>query len=193
MLEARQRVGVVLVEGRDQPGARRVGAAGTFDGRPLVFVGRMPTGGVAVDRASLCPAVADAMDVAASKAFGDEWITSFARVAGVSTRTLARDRVLRLGVHPDVLVRAGVLAASGNPRALGRFSLAEWALREAGMTDPVALRETLIDCHASAAELMRYVHEARSARGRGGGVPRGSEPRPGKAAAAEDRVHDGIR
>ena len=169
-------------------------AVGTFDGRPLVFVGRMPTvGGVAVDRASLWPAVADALDVAASKAFGNEWITSLARVAGVSTRTLARDRVVRFGVHPDVLVRAGVLATSDNPRALGQFSLAEWALREAGITDPVVLRETLTDCYASAAELMRCVHAARSARGRVGGGPRGREARPGKAAAAEGRVRGGMR
>ncbi len=95
-------------------------SVGTLDGAPLVYRGRIPyVAGRPYRQAEIAPALAEAVDVAATAVFGSEWSTDLSKVTGLSRRTCGRDRIVRFGIPSWVLVLLGRMASHGCPRGLG--------------------------------------------------------------------------
>lgn len=106
---------------------------GTLDGDPLVYRGRIPyVAGRPYRQADIAPALAEAVDVAATSVFGSEWSTDLGKVTGLSRRTCGRDRIGQFGIPSWVLVLLGRMASHDCPRAIGYALLAVAELHDRG-------------------------------------------------------------
>lgn len=118
---------IVLKPMPQSPGAICVGTA---DGAPLAYRGRdLYVGDHLVTMAEVGEDLVDAVDRAATRVLGSEWVTSLARLAQVNRRTTSKDRIAKFGLPDYVLLLLGHAAAHEHPRALGHALLCVEAIQ----------------------------------------------------------------
>lgn len=97
---------------------------GTLDGEPLVLLGRQyVVGGCELKQEEVGSALVDAVDDAATRVLGHEWVTSLARLMQVNRRSTSKDRIARFGLPDYVLTFLAEASAHSHPRALGHALL----------------------------------------------------------------------
>lgn len=103
---------------------------GTLDGEPLTVLGRVYlAGGRELSHDEVGSALVDAVDEAATKVLGHEWVTSLARLMQLNKRSTSRDRVAKFGLPDYVLAHLAQMAAHPQPRALGHALLCVEAIQ----------------------------------------------------------------
>lgn len=132
-------------------------AVGTCGGRPLVYVGRTATvDGREIDHETIALPLLEAVNEAATRVFGHEWVTSLCRVFEINKRSTARDRIFKSGLPTFVLRSLAEMASDPTPRALGHAIMAGVDLRErSGSAD------RLPDLAAAAGEALSSIREQR--------------------------------
>jgi len=103
---------------------------GTADGEPLTYRGRdLLVNDRPVTMADVGEDLVNAVDRAATRVLGSEWVTSLARLAQVNRRTTSKDRIAKFGLPDYVLLLLGHAAAHEHPRALGHALLCVEAIQ----------------------------------------------------------------
>lgn len=135
---------IVLKPMPQSPGSVCVGTA---DGEPLSYRGRdLHVGDRLVSMAEIGEDLVDAVDRAATRVLGSEWVTSLARLAQVNRRTTSKDRIAKFGLPDYVLLLLGHAAAHEHPRALGHALLCVEALQSDSVTgSDESGRPTVVD------------------------------------------------
>ncbi len=108
---------------------------GTYEGQPLIVLGRhYVAGDRTLTQAEIGEELVEAVDDAASRVLGYEWVTSLARLMQLNRRTTSKDRVAKFGLPEDALTFRAAAAAHPHPRALGHALLCVVEIQEAHMT-----------------------------------------------------------
>jgi hypothetical protein len=108
---------------------------GTYDGEPVTLVGRdYHVGERVISQAEIGEDLVEAVDDAATRVLGHEWVTSLARLMQINRRTTSKDRIAKSGLPEYALMFLGEAAAHAHPRALGHALLCVVELQEAHTT-----------------------------------------------------------
>lgn len=98
---------------------------GLIDGYPLLRAGREWRSTLRdYTTEELGEALVEAVDEAATKVLGPEWVTSLARISQLNRRSTSKDRIAKSGLPEYVLVWLGKAADSDFPRAIGHHLMA---------------------------------------------------------------------
>jgi hypothetical protein len=152
------------IELRPMPQPPKGLCIGTLDGEPLVLVGReYHVGDRVLSQEDVAGPLVDAVDDAATRVLGHEWISSLARVMLINRRTTSRDRIARHGLPDYVYAFLAQAAAHPHPRALGHALLCVAELQDAHTTEAHASgRPATVDFVernlAATATLRRAIH-----------------------------------
>jgi hypothetical protein len=122
------RVEITYLHQQDAPAGMKI--VGTVDGEPLAYDAARqphrldPAGSVPLDPAAVNAALVPALTAAASSIWPRDWADGMSASLGVNRRGLQRDRILKNGLHPDILEALALLAHAPESRALGDMMLA---------------------------------------------------------------------
>lgn len=120
---------------RPMPQPPRGDCIGTYEGEPLTLVGRdFYVGDRAISQAEIGEDLVEAVDDAATRVLGHEWVTSLARLMQINRRSTSKDRIAKSGLPEYTLLFLGEAAAHAHPRALGHALLCVVELQEAHTT-----------------------------------------------------------
>ncbi|MEE7440903.1 hypothetical protein [Methylobacterium oryzae] len=120
---------------RPMPQPPRGACIGTLDGEPVTLVGRdYHVGERVISQAEIGEDLVEAVDDAATRVLGHEWVTSLARLMQINRRTTSKDRISKSGLPEYALLFLGEAAAHAHPRALGHALLCVVELQEAHTT-----------------------------------------------------------
>ncbi len=123
------------LELRPMPQPPKGTCIGTLDNEPIVLVGReYHVGDRVLTQAEIGNALVDAVDAAATRVLGSEWVTSLARLMQINRRTTSKDRVAKFGLPDYVLTSLAEAAAHAHPRALGHALMCVVELQDAHTT-----------------------------------------------------------
>lgn len=108
---------------------------GTYEGEPITLVGRdFYVGEQVIPQSEIGEDLVEAVDEAATRVLGHEWVTSLARLMQINRRTTSKDRIAKSGLPEYVLLFLGEAAAHAHPRALGHALLCVVELQDAHTT-----------------------------------------------------------
>ncbi len=108
---------------------------GTYEGRPLVMLDRSYLAdGVLLSQEAIGEDLVEAVDAAATRVLGHEWVSSLARLMQINRRSTSKDRIARFGLPEYVLLFLAQASAHSHPRALGHALLCVVELQEAHTT-----------------------------------------------------------
>ncbi len=108
---------------------------GTYEGQPLIYYGRnYVAGDRGLTQAEIGEELVEAVDDAASRVLGHEWVTSLARLMQLNRRTTSKDRIAKFGLPEYALLFLGEAAAHDHPRALGHALLCVVEIQETCVT-----------------------------------------------------------
>ncbi len=117
------------------PQAPKGTTIGTYDGDPITLIGReYHAGGRVLTQAEVAQDLVEAVDDAATRVLGHEWINGLARLMQLNRRSTSRDRIAKHGLPDYVLAFLGQAAAHAHPRALGHALMCVVELQEAHTT-----------------------------------------------------------
>ncbi|SDM88431.1 hypothetical protein SAMN05216360_104141 [Methylobacterium phyllostachyos] len=120
---------------RPMPQPPQGACIGTFDGEPLTLVGRdYLVGDRVIAQADIGEDLVEAVDDAATRVLGHEWVTGLARLMQINRRSTSKDRIAKSGLPEYTLLFLGEAAAHAHPRALGHALLCAVELQEAYTT-----------------------------------------------------------
>lgn len=123
------------LELRPMPQPPKGTCIGTLDGEPVTVVDRdYLVGNRTLTQAEIGEDLVDAVDDAATRVLGHEWISSLARLMQINRRSTSRDRIAKFGLPEYVLLFLAEAAAHPHPRALGHALLCVAELQEAHTT-----------------------------------------------------------
>jgi hypothetical protein len=107
----------------------------TFFGKPITLIGRdYHYDGKVLTQAEIAQDLIEAVDDAATRVLGHEWINSLARLMQLNRRSTGRDRIGKFGLPEYVLAFLGQAVAHPHPRALGHALMAVVEIQEAHTT-----------------------------------------------------------
>lgn len=121
-------VEITYLHQQDAPPGMKV--VGLVDGAPLAYDAARqphrldPAGPVQLDPAAVNTALVPALTAAASTLWPRDWADGMSVSLGVNRRGLQRDRILKNGLHPDLLEALALLAHAPESRELGDMMLA---------------------------------------------------------------------
>lgn len=108
---------------------------GTYEGQPLVVLGKhYVAGDRTLTQAEIGEELVEAVDDAASRVLGHEWVTSLARLTQLNRRTTSKDRIAKWGLPEYALKLLAEAAAHSHPRALGHALLAVVEIQDTCVT-----------------------------------------------------------
>lgn len=108
---------------------------GTYEGEPITLVGRdFYVGEQVIPQSEIGEDLVEAVDDAATRVLGHEWVTSLARLMQINRRSTSKDRIAKSGLPEYTLLFLGEAAAHAHPRALGHALLCVVELQEAHTT-----------------------------------------------------------
>lgn len=123
---------MLRLELRPMPQPPKGTCIGTLDGEPVTVVDRdYLVGDRTLTQAEIGEDLVDAVDDAATRVLGHEWVTSLARLMQLNRRSTSKDRIAKFGLPAYVLTFLGDAAAHPHPRALGHALLCVEAIQEA--------------------------------------------------------------
>lgn len=109
---------------------------GTLDGVPLTYRDRaLHAGDRVVTMEQVGSAYVDAVDDAATRVLGHEWVSSLARLMQINKRSTSRDRIAKFGLPEYVCIFLAEAAAHPHPRALGHALQCVEEIQEANTLD----------------------------------------------------------
>ncbi|MCE4222136.1 hypothetical protein HCU64_00080 [Methylobacterium sp. C25] len=117
------------------------GSRGEWGGLPvLTYAGRQPlVDGVPVDAKGMKDELAEAIEFAGQRVFGQDWIGHVSTVSGLAHRSVQRDRIAEHGLPAPVLQLLARACAHHMPRTLGFAMLSiAYSWREATEGDDPA-------------------------------------------------------
>ncbi len=153
------------LELRPMPQPPKGACIGTLDGEPVTLVERdeYHVGRRIITQHGMAQLLIEAVDDAATRVLGHEWINGLARLMQLNRRSTGRDRIARFGLPDYVLLFLGQAAAHPHPRALGHALMCVQELQDVHTTDrhasgrPAAVG-TAERNHAANATLRRALH-----------------------------------
>lgn len=115
----------IVLKPLDLPAQPEGAIVGTLDGQPLLRIGRdwrTPTRDYTTEE--IGEALVEAVDEAATRVLGPEWVTNLARLSQLNRRSTSKDRIAKSGLPEYVLAWLGRAADSDFPRAIGHHLMA---------------------------------------------------------------------
>lgn len=104
---------------------------GTYEGAPLTMVERSYVAdGVLLAHEAIGEDLVEAVDDAATRVLGHEWVTSLARLMQINRRSTSKDRIAKFGLPEYVLLFLAQASAHSHPRALGHALLCVEEIQE---------------------------------------------------------------
>lgn len=104
---------------------------GTYEGAPLVMLERSYlANGVLLAQDAIGEDLVQAVDTAATRVLGHEWVSSLARLMQINRRSTSKDRIAKFGLPEYVMLFLAQASAHSHPRALGHALLCVEEIQE---------------------------------------------------------------